>query len=533
MEARDMAVKGKKTITDGAYVGQCVSKWGNWIGDIQDPYTKGVTAMLLENQAEDLRDDESLTEDTLSTNVGSYNKYIFPVLRRVFPNLISNQIVSVQPMDSAVGAVFHFEYRYQDRKGSKVPWGGISNNAYDMAYDGAMVANDDMIKNFGVNYASEYVDYDVTCTDTAAATATLNQGSTNCRVTSWQPIRANGTSGQRTFTVRAHYRMLDADAASAPTTVIATMNGSNNLIDNTANTGNVGTFAIATGNWAITPLGSAGTASPFATNTVVYFDYYVNWELVGQTAGGAVPRANLNVTMSTITSESYPLSATWSMDAAKDLRQMHGINAEAELVAAMSNEIATEIDRKNIGALIAGAAHVAAYAYSSTVPGELESIREMLTMIDSISAAIHKTTMRHPGNFIVAPPEVCALLAQLTSHGDFKGAMSQAAPPTYGALTSNFGIQRVGTLMNKYMVYQDPWLTGGRVLVGLKGASYLDAGYVFAPHVPLEVTPTFQDPETFENKKGLKSRFATKMLRSEYYGVLTVSGLPTVTTTLT
>jgi hypothetical protein len=214
-----------------------------------------------------------------------------------------------------------------------------------------------------------------------------------------------------------------------------------------------------------------------------------------------------------------------------DLRALHGLNMEAELVAGLSNEIALEIDRKVITDLVAGAAHQATYSYSATVPGEVESIRELLTKIDAVAARIHKTTLRAPANFIVASPAVVSLLGQLTSHKDFETGASQVVPPTYGPLTSDYGIQMVGTMMRKFTVYQDPFLDENKVLVGLRGANFLDAGYVFAPYIPLQVTPTWQDPHTFTFKKGFASRFATKLLRPEYYGVVTVSGLPTVTST--
>jgi hypothetical protein len=135
----------------------------------------------------------------------------------------------------------------------------------------------------------------------------------------------------------------------------------------------------------------------------------------------------------------------------------------------------------------------------------------------------------------VVSPEVGALLGQLTSHGDFmmvNRLMDQQSEPSYGPMTSNFGVQRLGTLMNKFAVYQDPFLSAGSsakdILVGLKGQNFLDAGYVYAPYVPLQVTPTFLDPDDFTFRKGLRTRYATKMLRNEFYGRISVQGLPTV-----
>lgn len=526
MEARNILTEsGGNTIADKSYVAQLSQKWGQLLegnDGVKNPYTKGVSSILMENESTYLR---KLSEDSLSTNVGSFTKYIFPVLRRVFPNLIANQITSVQPLSAPVGAVFTWDYKYDSRKGTKVPATGITNAAYAMAYEGQLSAADAMLRNFAVNYASEYVDYDVVCTDTGSGTSTLSQSGTNCRIPAWKPIRDPGTSGQRTFSVVLKYRMTaDTGYENKIATLAAT---GTNLVDQYAHT--VGTFTTSTGAWTLTPQDHAGNPMNFTNNTVIYAQYYVNWELVNSTTGAQVPGVSMDMTMSTVTAEAFKLRATWSAEAMDDLRALHGLNMEAELVAGLSNEIALEIDRKILNEMIAGVGHTATYTYSSTTPGELESIRQMLTVIDQVSAKIHKTTLRAPANFIVTSPAIASLLSQLTSHGDFQQGAAQITPPTFGPLTSDYGIQQVGTLMRKYTVYQDPFMTDTQILVGLRGSNFLDAGYVFAPYIPLQVTPTWQDPQTFTLKKGFSSRFATKMLRPEYYGLITVSGLPTVT----
>ena len=530
MEARQLLEQGgRKTVHDNSYAKMCVDKWADLLDGIHTKhdggYTKKVTAILLENEMEHIK---SLHEDTLSTNAGSFTKYVFPILRRVYPNLIANQLVSVQPMTSPVSGVFYYEKKYDDRKGTKIPQLGIADNPTDMGYDGELAAGDNINQNFARYYSSEFVDYDVTCTDTGVGTATLNQGSSNCRVTAWSPIRDNGTAGQRTFYVKAYYRCLDADNANADTAVVATMNDAGNLIDD-LNSNNVGTFAIATGNWAITPLGSSGSASNFTSNTVVYFQYFVNWELVGYTSGATIPSISLDITLATVQAESRKLKAKWTVEAVDDLRALHGVDAEAELVSTFSNEVMLEVDREIVDDLVANAMHSASYTYSATTPGEIETIRLLLTQIGAVSARIHTTTGRAPANFLVVSPAVGGLLDQLSTHGDFASIEQNVQSTSYGPITSDYGIARIGTLLRRYAVYQDPYIDETKILVGLKGRNFLDAGYVYAPYVPLQVTPTFMDPDDFTFRKGVRTRYATKMLRPEYYGVVNVSGLPTVT----
>lgn len=535
-EAREMFESaGSRTIHDVSYANACVKKWNKLLKGINEShdngYSKKCTAILLENESEHLK---SFNEDTLSTNAGSFTKFIFPILRRVYPNLIANQIVSVQPMTQPVGGVFYYEKKYDDRKGTKIPQGAISNSPEDMNYDGQLNAGDNINQNFGKYYSSEFVDYDTVCTDTGTTTSgALTQGSTDCRIPNWSPIRAPGVDAQRTYYVKAYYQMLDADNANADTAVIATLDptgATTNLVDDTANTNTVGTFDVTNGNWSINAAGSGGTNSPFTDNTVIYVQYFVNWELVGYTAGAEVPSISLDMSLETVKAESRKLKARWTVEAADDLKALHGIDAEAELVSNFSNEVMLEVDREIIGDLVAGAQHSASYTYSATVPGEVESIRQLVTQISAVSARIHKASGRAPANFIVVGPAVASLLDQLSTHGDFASIESNVKSPSYGPNTADYGIRMIGTLARKWVVYEDPYMPEDKVLIGLKGRSFIDAGYVYAPYVPLQVTPTFMDPADFTFRKGVRTRYATKMLRPEYYGIVNVSGLPTVTT---
>lgn len=518
-----------------SYTNACVNKWQKLLravdakDPIQQPYVRKVTAILLENQMSHMR---SLQEDTTSSNAGYFTKQIFPILRRVFPNLIANQLVSVQPMTAPFGGVFFYEKRYDDRKGSKVTQAGVTGLPTAMAYTGALASNDNMVQNFAKNYSSEYNDYDAVCTNTGTTPSTLTNLLTNCRTTEFGPIRDNGTLGQRTFSTKLYYAMRDADAANATVQVIATMNASGRLIDNTVMLNDVGSFDIASGAWSITPKGTAGTASTFVSNTVVYAQYYTNSELIYQTAGASIPSISLHLTMQEIKAEKRALKAQWSAEAMEDLRSQHGIEAEQELVGTFSNEVMLETDRDILGQLVAGAAHTASWSYSATVPGELENIRSLTTMISAVSARIHKTSMRLPANFIVCGPAVLGLFEQMSTNGDYASMVQDVVPASYGPTSSDYGICRTGTLLKRLSVYVDPFMDETKILVGLKGNGWSDAGFAYCPYIPIEVTPSFFDPDTLTVKKGMWTRYASKMLRPEYYGVITVSGLPGVVTSL-
>lgn len=528
-EARELLEQmGKGSIVDEDYTNQCVSKWGPLLKGIETTTDNGwklrTTAVLLENEA------KHMTEDTLSTNATSFTKNVFPVLRRIYPSLIANELVSIQPMPGPTHGVAYYEKEYESRKGAKIPQGGISNNPTDMNYDGKVSENDTMVQNFATNYTDEFIDYDDLCTDTGTSTSSaLTQGSSNCRIPNWSPIRANGTAGQRTFYVKVYYRMLDADAASADTDVVATMSDAGNLVDDTANTNTVGTFDTTTGNWSVNAAGSGGTDSPFTNNTVIYAQYFVNWELVGQTAGASMPSIAHRITLSSIQAKKRAFKARWTPESVEDMKALYGVNIESDLVAAFAQEIRSEIDQEIIQNLIALARYSTTFTYSATVPGEIESIRSLMTKVGAMAAQIHKGSGRFPANFMVVSPDVGSLLDQLSTHGDYASIEQTIKSPSYDNSMADYGVMRIGTLKNKYRVYQNPFQNAGQILVGLKGRSWFDAGYVHAPYIPLDLTPAFYSPDDQTIAQGARSRYANKMLRPEYYGVITVTGLPTIT----
>ena len=205
---------------------------------------------------------------------------------------------------------------------------------------------------------------------------------------------------------------------------------------------------------------------------------------------------------------------------------------------AVAQEMALEIDREIIDDLFQNSTSTTG-SFDRVPPAgisELDHLRSMLTVISTVSNQIHKKTLRAPANWYVTSPEVSAKLVQLQSHGDYRGNfVSDGAnpfgpfdgiqtPPSYGPISSHQGILKMGLLSNKWWGYQDPFFAFNQIMLGLRGQSYLDAGFVFAPYVPLQMTPTFLDPEDQTYRKGMRTRYATKRLRDEWYGRVTITG---------
>ncbi len=486
----------KATIMDQSYIGALVRKWGEFLEGIptrtkHDQYVAGVTAMLMENQSQWLK---GLTEETRSSNVGSFTKFIFPVLRRVFPNLIAHEIVSVQPMTAPVGAVFFLEYHYGSTKGATTA-GNIFPRDFDRNYSSEFIGGEIIGKGDGTNYGAS--------------------GSSLGATFAWNPVRP-------------------LNSAAGISVVIKELTPANVVVQ-TATDNGAGAFTFSPSGGSTDGLinYSNGALTGFkfqeipANGNFIKAFYFYDGE-----ANLKVPQINLDVKKAPVEAQSRRLKALWSSEAAEDLRAFHGLDAETEMVSAIAQEISLEIDREIINDLFQ-ASTVTTGAFDRIPPAgipELDHLRSMITQIATVSNLIHKRTLRAPANWIVTSPEVSALISQLTTHGDFRPLWVSSGDSAYGPadmprpLTQHgqFGIYKAGTLQNKWLLYEDPYFASDKMLIGLKGASFLDSGYVWAPYVPLQVTPTFLDPSDFSFKKGLRTRYARKLTRSEFYGQLSI-----------
>lgn len=497
MEARQMLQEeGRRTIADQSYVGALIRKWGDFLEGLadhseQDRYILGCTAMLMENESLWL---QSLTEETRTVNVGSFTKFIFPVLRRVFPNLIANEIVSVQPMTAPIGAVFFLDYVYGSTKGGTTE-GAVFPRDFDRDYSSEYVNGEPLVTGDGVNFGGVGTPLDA--------------------VMAWTPVRP--LDAQRGFSVIV--QEIDAATGEPVAGQIMTDDGAGGFTGGAAG-------SINYSNGSIT--GLLFTAAPALGNQVKAY-YYFDGEL-----NTKVPEVKLDVKKAPVEAVPRRLKALWSSEAAEDLRAFHGLDAETEIVSIIAQEIALEIDREIIQDLFLSSTGTTA-TFDRIPPGgiaEIDHLRAMLTQISTVSNLIHKKTLRAPANWIVTSPEISALLTQLTTHGDFKpiwsGDMNPNSPmDTMRPRTAHgqFSIYKTGTLMNKWVVYEDPFFTTNKMMIGLKGGSFLESGYCWAPYVPLQVTPTFLDPSDFSFRKGLRTRYAKKLLRPDFYGQMTVTNL--------
>jgi hypothetical protein len=273
-----------------------------------------------------------------------------------------------------------------------------------------------------------------------------------------------------------------------------------------------------------TGTGIAGSVSGLTTNAAYTFAWaeYASLEL--ETELGEVSFRLDEVVVSV---EERKLRATWSPELAQDVSAFHNIDAEAELTAMLSEQVAAEIDREILRDLRTGSAWQLRWDYngwrkSSSVANpytQKDWNQTLITRVNQVSAQIHKSTLRGGANIIVVSSEISAIFDDLEY---FHVSDANPEQDQY-----NMGIERIGTLSGRYQVYRDPYAPAYSVIIGHKGKSLLDTGYIYAPYVPLQLTPTMYNPFNFAPVKGIMTRYAKKMVNNRFYGAIRVDGVPT------
>lgn len=339
-----------------------------------------------------------------------------------------------------------------------------------------------------------------------------------------------GTYTGATFTPNS---MIDASATNAAILVVVSgAYAPTRAGDTTAAVGLTGSYAIADSFSANSTDASALTIPSFESD-------------FGSTPTPIIPEIDIKVESIAVTAATRKLRARWSPELAQDLNAYHSLDAEVELTQILSEQIALEIDREILNDLLTEAR--GANFYWSRAPGKFVNketgivqnlasslatgphftgtVREWYetlteTIID-VANQIHRKTLRGSANFMVTSPDVCTILESSVLYKPSMtiDGMGQVSAPF------SIGAESVGTLSNRFTVYKDPYFPRNKILIGYKGGSYLETGYVYAPYVPLIVTPTIFAPEDFTPRKGVMTRYGKKMVRADFYGTVTVLDL--------
>ena len=550
-----------------------ISKW-NQIGFLEGlkGHVKENIAQLYENQASAL-----LNEATSSNSSGSFETVVFPIVRRVFSKLLANDIVSVQAMNMPIGKLFYFVPKTTGRNHAQL--NGPALPQQDCLFSGCngTVISQFLEKNlYDIFYNDGLFDASKG-TATAAVNAGVNpviisaNGETVNTAFADQPLAADGSMRGLTFCITGFTgdgagrltgpdgNEMDTETFLASLTIVSDAaivagDGSGNnvieaggavpfrLVAQKYGRGIVDYGDICTPDGCLlvevdltTPacvscsantfdgyIGGTDASTSAATFTVAWLQYAT---LEYATEMGEVS-FELDEVVVSVTERK--LRATWSPELAQDVSAFHNIDAEAELTALLSEQVAAEIDREILRDLRVGAAWQLRWDYNGwkrTASGGFNAYTQkewnqtLITKINQLSAQIHKSTLRGGANFVVVSSEVSAIFDDLEYFH-----VSNAAPEQD---QYNMGIEKVGSLGGRYTVYRDPYAPANSIIVGHKGKSLLDTGYIYAPYVPLQLTPTLQNPFNFAPTKGIMTRYAKKMVNNRFYGALTVDGVVT------
>ena len=561
-------------------------------------YLKENMAVLFENQANQTL--KSLNEATDSTNSGSFETVVFPLVRRVFSRLLANDIVSVQAMNMPIGRLFFIKPVTSERKwevtDTTMPTdgdtgshyglmgyervernsGGTTTNRYylpDEVVEGNPAVTQYMKKSLYDLFYNDFL-YDnskgkvhIKVGEIEAAEIGVNGKPTAYPVSSMDDTLRNAVISVKGFSNYNASKLTGPDGNEMDTeTFLASLKvvAKEDILSGTVNSaatraikkgesipfrvvtqryghGIVEYSAIAdkqgkiyleldlarpTKNASETLDGWVGvdpaklTADNIATKFIVAWNQYDSLEL--ETEIGEVSFELSDVTVSV---EERKLRATWSPELAQDVAAFHNIDAEAELTAILSEQIAAEVDREILRDLRKCSPWQLNWDYNgwrrqtgfSTNYTQKDWNQTLMTRLNQISAQIHKATLRGGANFIVVSSEVNAVLNDLEY---FHVTDANAEATTY-----SMGIEKVGSLQGRYKVIVDPYAPHWSLIMGHHGTSLLDTGYIYAPYVPMALTPTMYNPFNFAPVKGICTRYAKKLVNNKYYGAIRVDGL--------
>ena len=519
--------------------------------------SKSGMAVLLENQAKELLREAS---SMAAGDVEGFAAVAFPIVRRVFGGLIANQLVSVQPMSLPSGLIFFLDFTYTDTRAGLTPGESV--------YGGGVVANQltggvsDVTEegggfyNLQSGYSSPTGSANVQLVAVSGLTATTVSSLTDAqkKLIRFDPdILANTTAqvAQFTFAIsgtaeinRDQLTSLDLTLAGDDTVVrrLTSTDGTDITVTILADDGSIS--AAATEIKACEFATSDNFNNGVAVGSVIGAD---PWGLEGAGNNGAdfdgqaknsMPEIDIKVNSVAVTAITKKLKAKWTPELAQDLNAYHNMDAEVELTSILSEQIALEIDNEILNDLVEGA--TAATYYWSRRPGRFvdratgadistqanesllgadftgtvsEWYETLIETINDVSARIHLKTLRGGANFLVCGPETANLL-------EFTAGFRAAV--TADAEVGQAGAVKIGAISKKWDVYVDPYFPRNVVLVGRKGSSFLESGYVYAPYVPLQVTPTIFGVEDFVPRKGVMTRYAKKMVRPDAYGLVVI-----------
>jgi len=530
-----------------------VSKWERTglLEGLSSETERAGMAQLLENQARQLVKEASAT----GTAEGSeeWAGVALPLVRRIFAEFAAKEFVSVQPMNLPSGLVFYLDFNYgtarpgfDDDNSNRTGQPFSSPNADDSMFGVTNTSGDPT----GGLYGAGRFGYSIPNVSASVAGASTGSGAAAAAASSASLNFDNRYVNSEYFVLTAP---VPTDADTLAVRSYTLISGSTEVIP-------VQAFSTIDANYTASFVVTASLASNLQVaidNTglkvnyskqptdITRGDFEDNDPFKGSGAGTGInngtdidiPEVNLELQSEPIVAKTRKLKAVWTPEFAQDLNAYHSIDAEAELTSMLSEYVSMEIDLEILDMLISSAPTT---EYWSAVNNEIWNgtsfdqtsattggfyntqggwFQTLGTKLQKVSNKIHQKTLRGGANFLVTSPAVATILESIPGFAaDTDGDKMEFAA----------GVQKIGAINNRYTVYKNPYMKENIILMGFRGAQFLETGAVFSPYVPLIMTPLVYDPVNFTPRKGVMTRYAKKVVRPEFYGKVYVKGLNTL-----
>ena len=501
---------------------------------------KAGVATLLENQAKQLVKEASSTGT--SANSEEWAGVALPLVRRIFSEIVAKDFVSVQPMNLPSGLVFYLDFKYgtaqpgfatgagKDSQNDSVfgvtetegdPSGGLYGaGRFGYSINDQVTGNNSIgtavAANTFVTGALAAADYNYDTAFSASNAGAMDAGGTVCKITIDSDEFSNAdTKGIRGFrlvgsstSILDQFPQYTTIAANGDITFVAKVTAAKILTDTL-------------------------TVKYHAQPDDISRGDFENKDSDATDLG--IPELNVEMKSLPIVAKTRKLKAQWTPEFAQDLNAYHSIDAEAELTSMLSEYISQEIDfeildmlmqdAKSEGYWSAKAGRVwngTAFAamdnaeYGASAYNQGAWFQTLGTVIAGVSNSIHQKTLRGGANFLVVSPDVATIIESIPGY---------ASSADNGDAQFAFGVSKVGSLNSRFQVYKNPYMKENVILMGYRGTQFLETGAVYAPYIPLIMTPLVYDPKNFTPRKGVMTRYAKKMLRGEFYGKVYVDSL--------
>ena len=530
-----------------------VNKWAptGLLEGLGNEAEKHGMSVLLENQARQLIDESTTTNPTTAGigvgTAGSGEQWAgvaLPLVRKVFGEIAAKEFVSIQPMNIPSGLIFFMDFTYGTAKGARASGDSIFG-ATKTGDNGVLFPSASVVPTGGL-YGDGQFGYSIN-DQTAliipgiSSSISPDSASVNFNETSVALITAALGAGLAFYEAEIT-DLTRPDLEGVRAFVPFADSGSSALTgwlpEYTFQSGSsaAGTIVfVAAGNQSLVQVGyhqqpTDSTRGDFEDSRAEIVD-----DAGTAQASLGIPEIDFELKSIPIVAKSRKLKAVWTPELAQDLNAYHSIDAEAELTAMLSEYISLEIDLEILDMLLVNAQvedfwsvsiarvynqQLGNFEQDANIAGQAWTnqtwFETLGQKVQKVSNKIHQLTLRGGANFIVCSPDVATILETIPgftveTDGD---RMKFAA-----------GVTQVGSFQNRYTVYKNPYMLTNVLLMGYKGSNFLETGAVYAPYVPLVMTPLVYDPDNFTPRRGVLTRYAKKIVRPEFYGRIIIEGL--------